>query len=150
MQFAQRRLDDGFAGVDPAARQRPLPTMGAQPGRAPGQQEGSLPGGIGFGDRDGDAFVGRRTLPVALGDKQARFLIAALCMIVGFTALTAVIRYHSTLPLAMLLPASLVVGFLTVSPVLWRRHLPLRLPYQCFMSSQYLVNIAMLVQLGMA
>jgi hypothetical protein len=39
VQLAQRGVPDGLAGIDPAARQCPLAAMGAQLGRALGQQE---------------------------------------------------------------------------------------------------------------
>ena len=58
VQLAQRRLLDRLAGIDPAARQRPLPAMGAQLRRALGEQEGRLARHVGLDhdDRDGGAL----------------------------------------------------------------------------------------------
>ena len=54
VQLAQRGLLDRLAGIDPAARQRPLPAMRAQARRALGEQERRLARRVGFDHDDGD------------------------------------------------------------------------------------------------
>src|SRR5690606_7718861 len=69
LELAQHRLDRGLARIEPAAGQRPLAGVGAQPRDAPREDEGRR-AVLGIGDGDRDRGMTRRPL-AGPGDPRA-------------------------------------------------------------------------------
>nr|WP_277870668.1 UbiA family prenyltransferase [Cryobacterium sp. Sr3] len=94
----------------------------------------------GFGEMEGDAACGRRTLPIVFGLRAAVRLSAAVALLVAFIGAIAALTTQSVWPLALLLPAAAILcvqlGVVTASA----GRLELRRPYRAFMVSQFAVN----------
>nr|MDT0657619.1 UbiA family prenyltransferase [Micromonospora sp. DSM 115978] len=99
-------------------------------------------------DVSGDRAAGRRTLPVVLGDRDARRLMAALAVSVGgFLVAGAMLAAPALLPAALVLLAGAVAVAactLLLTGVTGRRRQ--RRPYRLFMVSQYAVHLTVLHQ----
>jgi len=97
-------------------------------------------------DVAGDRAAGRRTLPVLLGDRWARRLMAGLVLVAG-----SVLLAGAVLVAPRLLPPATVLGVGAVAVAGWvlagtgstdrRRQ---RAPYRLFMGSQYAVHLTVL------
>ena len=98
-------------------------------------------------DVAGDRAAGRRTLPVLLGLRRARLLLAALALTTGTATLAVALATRTQLPFA----AALSAGALVVAGalLLGDRVRPRR-PYHCFMVVQYLVHLTLIVGILLA
>lgn len=103
-----------------------------------------------FGDMEGDAGAGRRTLPIVLGLRAAGAVTAVAAALVTVLASVAVFAIPALWPLALVPPAAaaLCVRLAAVTTSAGRREV--RRPYRVFMVSQYAVNglAAMSVAIG--
>lgn len=89
-----------------------------------------------FHDEAGDRRGGRRTLPVALGQRRAARVVAALAIVVACSGVGAAVLDPRLWPLAALVPFCVgMVWFMTST-----RSAP-KGPYRCFVASQWAVNL---------
>jgi 4-hydroxybenzoate polyprenyltransferase len=89
-------------------------------------------------DVDGDRAAGRRTLPILLGERRTRLLIAALALGVAVTALLIALGNHVQRPFA----GTLLVGACLMAVRLIARQGPdRRRPYRLFMATQYAAHL---------
>jgi len=98
-------------------------------------------------DVEGDRVAGRRTLPVLLGDRRARTLMATVVLMVGwgFLATAAVVARH-VLPAAMVVCAgSALVAVLLLASASPADRAVLRRPYRAFMATQYAAHVTLLL-----
>lgn len=93
-----------------------------------------------FGDMEGDAAYGRRTLPIVFGLRAAVHLSAAAALLVAFIGAIAALTTQRALPLALLLPAAAVLCVHLGVAAASDGRLELRRPYRAFMVSQFAVN----------
>lgn len=100
-----------------------------------------------LGDTDGDVLAGRRTLPLILGDRAARAVMAAGTAMVAALACAVAVGIPRLSVLALFVPAAaLVVLFLALARA--DRPRSVKRPYRTFMIAQYGVNLAALILLG--
>lgn len=97
-------------------------------------------------DVEGDRLAGRRTLPVLLGDRVARRLMAALAVSVAVLALVGALMWAPRLTLAVTV---LTVGALAVAGTVLRAprtadRREQRRPYRLFMLSQLATHLVVL------
>jgi 4-hydroxybenzoate polyprenyltransferase len=97
-----------------------------------------------FGDVRGDRVMGRRTLPLVLGEQSARRLVAAGATIVAACGAVAAALNSSLIPLALLAPASGFIAVCAARSDLSRCQKSVRRPYRVFMLAQYSTNIGVL------
>lgn len=96
-------------------------------------------------DERGDRKAGRRTLPVVLGERPARAVMAGLAVLLGIAFLIAVATWYARLlPVAIVvLAGALAVAYIALRPVRDDRALKRR-PYRAFMLTQYLAHLTVL------
>jgi 4-hydroxybenzoate polyprenyltransferase len=92
-------------------------------------------------DAVGDAAAGRRTLPVLLGERRARLVVAAMTGAVGVGAATGAMLLHTAPAFGL----GLLAGAVSVAGGLTRRD-P-RLPYRRFMVTQYVVHLLAIAEI---
>lgn len=99
-------------------------------------------------DVAGDRVAGRRTLPVVLGDRRARRLMAVLVIGVGvgFGALAVWAVPVLRVAAGVLLAGAGAVAFCLATRTSRGHRGRLRLPYRMFMTTQYAVHGVVLVQ----
>lgn len=93
-----------------------------------------------FGDTVGDRIAGRRTLPIVLGDRRARTVVAVGAALIGSAGVATAAFDRDLLSLAALGPCGIAVCVFS----LWRPgrdRASKRRPYRAFMLSQYAVNL---------
>jgi 4-hydroxybenzoate polyprenyltransferase len=93
-----------------------------------------------FGDAVGDRIAGRRTLPIVIGDRSARRVVAVGSATIGVAGVLAAVLYPVLLSLAALGPCAVVVCALSLRRTGTDRR-SRRRPYRAFMVSQYTVNL---------
>lgn len=104
-----------------------------------------------FSDIDGDAVAGRRTAPVLFGTRRAATTLAAQTLPTSAAVTLLGVTLH---PIAAWAPGLLLVAGSVVLTVTARRfgsaqrRSVRRMPYRVFMSTQYLVDLALLVVLA--
>jgi 4-hydroxybenzoate polyprenyltransferase len=103
-------------------------------------------------DTKGDRLAGRRTLPVILGDRRARLVIAIAANLVSWTFVIIDANCFDRL-----LPAAMVVCIGSVALALVAlgysndgHRCAKRRPYRAFMVTQYLAHVTLFVGLGFA
>lgn len=96
-------------------------------------------------DLAGDRLAGRRTLPVLLGARRARALLAVLCLLLGLGTVLAAWRTGAQLPFAgaLMAGAVLVAGALSLGGSAHPRR-----PYRCFMVVQYALHVGLIAGLA--
>lgn len=94
-----------------------------------------------FGDEAGDIKTGRRTLPIVLGVRRARLLIAAGTLLVGLAAALIALYVPGVPTLSLLLPGALAVAYQLGRGKGTTRLVDKR-PYRTFMLVQYAVNLS--------
>jgi 4-hydroxybenzoate polyprenyltransferase len=92
-------------------------------------------------DVSGDRIAGRRTLPIILGARRARLLIATWT--VGLAGVALVTADRTGMP--VLFPVVLAIGANAVAAALLAARRP-RKPYGCFMVTQYGAHLAVVSQ----
>ena len=96
-------------------------------------------------DERGDRKAGRRTLPVVLGARTARVVMAGQAVLLGLAFLVAAATWHAPLlPVAVVvLAGALTVAGIALRPVRDDRALKRR-PYRAFMLTQYVAHLTVL------
>jgi 4-hydroxybenzoate polyprenyltransferase len=102
-------------------------------------------------DAKGDRLAGRKTLPVLLGDRRARAVMAVAASSVGWTfVFLCAIRAIGVLPAAVVVFAGSAALSVTVLTSLSRgARSAQRRPYRVFMVTQYCAHIALFGCLGL-
>ena len=100
-------------------------------------------------DTAGDRLAGRRTLPVALGDRAARVAMAIGAGVVGWGFLLAALRWApSVAPAAFVVCAgSVTLAVVVSSNVSQGDRFHRRRPYRAFMITQYAAHLTLLVSM---
>jgi 4-hydroxybenzoate polyprenyltransferase len=100
-------------------------------------------------DTTGDRLAGRRTLPVALGDRAARAAMAIGASAVGWGFLLATLRWAPSLtPVGFVVcTGSFVLAIVVSCDVSRGERFRRRRPYRVFMITQYTAHLALLVSL---
>ncbi|NKE57565.1 homogenitisate phytyltransferase [Lentzea sp. PSKA42] len=100
-------------------------------------------------DTTGDRLAGRRTLPVVLGDRAARVVMAIGASAVGWGFLLAALRWAPSLtPVGFVVCAgSFVLTVVVSSKVSLGERFRRRRPYRAFMITQYAAHLTLLVSL---
>ncbi len=98
-------------------------------------------------DLKGDRAAGRRTLPVLLGERRARTVMAIAVTVVGwgFFAAAAVAGGHLQPAAAVVCCGSVVVAVLLLAPVRRPGRSVRRRPYRAFMTTQYAAHVTLLL-----
>lgn len=98
-------------------------------------------------DTAGDRLAGRRTLPVALGDRAARVVMAIGASVVGWGFLLAALQWApSVAPAAFVVCAgSIALTVVVSSKVSQGERFRRRRPYRAFMITQYVGHLTLLV-----
>jgi 4-hydroxybenzoate polyprenyltransferase len=102
-------------------------------------------------DTIGDRMAGRRTLPVMLGERSARLVMAVAASVVGWTFVVGAARFGHLLPVAIVVgagSAALALVALGFSGNGGRS--TGRRPYRVFMTTQYAAHLTLFVYLGFA
>jgi 4-hydroxybenzoate polyprenyltransferase len=98
-------------------------------------------------DTTGDRLAGRRTLPVILGERRARVVMAGAASLLGWTfAILATLRVSHLLPVAdVVCTGSIALTTAALTRVDTADRAVKRRPYKVFMITQYLGHIALFV-----
>lgn len=98
-------------------------------------------------DVEGDRVAGRRTLPVLLGERRARTLMAVVVTVVGwgFLAAAGAASPHLQPAAAVVCCGSVVVAVLLLAPVRRPGRAVRRRPYRAFMITQYAAHVTLLL-----
>lgn len=102
-----------------------------------------------LGDVEGDRAAGRRTVPVILGERRARAVIAAAAVAAGVAFWGAGVLLATSLivPAVVLSGGGVAVAVMSASPLSRGDRRRRRLPYRIFMITQFAVHLSLLMQL---
>jgi 4-hydroxybenzoate polyprenyltransferase len=100
-----------------------------------------------LGDVEGDRAAGRRTVPVILGERRARAVIATAAITVAAASVVAgpLLTTSLIVPTAALSGGGLAVAIVSASPLSRGDRRNRRLPYRAFMITQFAVHLSLLM-----